>query len=59
MNLGGISNGTLKGLLNKYKEDCIALRKNGIKLMLPTLAVKNIRKIYQYYRGRKNSFRHQ
>lgn len=59
MNLGGISNGTLKGLLNKYKEDCIALRKNGIKLMLPTLAVKNIRKIYQYYRGRKNSSRHQ
>ncbi|GHT02671.1 glycosyl transferase [Bacteroidia bacterium] len=48
MNLGGVSN---TNLLLKYKEDYIALRKNGFRFPLGIIFLKNIRKIYQFFRA--------
>lgn len=49
MKLGGASNGGLKAIFNKSKEDLRALRKNKMPMPLLTLCCKNIRKITQFF----------
>jgi hypothetical protein len=47
MRLGGASTGSLKGIIQKMKEDLTALRNNGFKYPLAILAAKNLRKLPQ------------
>ncbi|MFZ5940779.1 MAG: glycosyltransferase family 2 protein [Bacteroidota bacterium] len=50
MEVGGKSNGSLSGILQKSREDLGALRKNGMKPALPILLVKNFRKFDQFFK---------
>jgi glycosyltransferase len=47
MRVGGASNGTLRGILQKSKEDLRAIRRNGVG-GVPTLIAKNLRKVPQF-----------
>jgi len=49
MRLGGRSNKNLKDILIKSSEDYMALKKNGFSLPAFTLALKNVRKINQFF----------
>lgn len=48
MRLGGASNGSLKAILNKSREDVRAMRKNGINPLL-ALPWKNLSKLPQFF----------
>ncbi|MDR0832725.1 MAG: glycosyltransferase [Candidatus Symbiothrix sp.] len=48
MNLGGVSNANLP---LKYQEDYAALKKNGFRFPFGIIFLKNIRKIYQFFRS--------
>lgn len=50
MKLGGISNGSLKGIVQKTKEDMKALQKNGVSFPWLVIALKNISKVKQFLR---------
>lgn len=47
MRVGGESNGSLRRILRKSREDLLAIRRHDVG-GLPTLAAKNLRKISQY-----------
>lgn len=49
MRLGGVSNGTLHGILRKMREDYAALRKNNISSPFGALVWKNFSKIPQFF----------
>ena len=49
MRLGGVSNGSLRGILRKMSEDYAALRKNNIGSPLVALVWKNFSKIPQFF----------
>lgn len=49
MRLGGASNGTMKGIIRKSREDLRAIRRNGVG-GIPTLIAKNVRKLPQFLR---------
>ncbi|TCD02192.1 glycosyltransferase [Pedobacter frigidisoli] len=50
MRLGGVSNGSLKGVLNAVCGDFVALRRNGIPLPLFALIRKKLGKLSQFLR---------
>ena len=54
MRLGGASNKSLKNIIRKSRQDLIAMRKNGLG-GLPSLFIKNFRKIPQFLRRSKNA----
>ena len=47
MRVGGASTGSVKGIIQKMREDIRALRNNGFKYPLAILAAKNLRKLPQ------------
>ena len=47
MRMGGISTGSIKGIVKKSREDIRALRNNGFRFPLVMLAAKNLRKLPQ------------
>jgi glycosyltransferase len=49
MTIGGASNKSLKNILQKSKEDYQAMKMNGIKFPSITLAIKNLRKLPQFF----------
>lgn len=49
MRIGGISNGSIKGIIRKSWEDFKALKKNKIKYPLTVLIFKNLRKLPQFF----------
>jgi len=49
MRVGGISNGSIKGLVRKTVEDYRALRINGLNLAILTVLSKNLSKIPQFF----------
>jgi glycosyltransferase len=51
MRMGGASNGSLRAMLNKSREDLIALKKNDVG-GLTTLLCKNLRKLPQFFASR-------
>jgi len=48
MSIGGASNKSLKNILQKSKEDYLALKINGISIPVFTLVSKNLRKLPQF-----------
>ena len=48
MSIGGASNKSLKNILQKSKEDYLAMKINGISIPVFTLAIKNLRKLPQF-----------
>ncbi len=56
MRVGGISNRNLKTILQKSKEDLLAIRKNNIGNIF-TLLKKNIRKLPQFFAKKKVSLK--
>ncbi|MAX32489.1 MAG: glycosyl transferase [Halomonadaceae bacterium] len=51
MRVGGASNGSLKQILRKSREDVAAMRKNGINPLI-ALPYKNLSKLPQFFAGR-------
>ncbi len=49
MRLGGISTGSIGGIVNKMKEDIRVLRKNKFRFPMAILFIKNIRKVHQLF----------
>ncbi len=50
MRTGGVSNRNLKNILQKSREDLIALKKNGVKNRHKVLLMKNLSKIHQFFK---------
>ncbi len=48
MSIGGASNKSLKNILQKSKEDYLAMKINGINFPVITLLNKNLRKLPQF-----------
>jgi glycosyltransferase len=48
MTIGGASNKSLKNIIQKSKEDYLAMKMNGINFPAITLASKNFRKLPQF-----------
>jgi hypothetical protein len=48
MNIGGASNKSINNILQKSKEDHLAMKMNGIPSPLFTLVNKNLRKLPQF-----------
>ena len=48
MSIGGASNKSLKNILQKSKEDYLAMKMNGINFPVITLFSKNLRKLPQF-----------
>jgi glycosyltransferase len=48
MSIGGASNKSIQNILQKSKEDYLAMKINGISIPVFTLAIKNLRKLPQF-----------